>query len=495
MKIVKSFLLGTGASFAVIACAQATELPVKVRPVGYVKICSLYGAGFYYMPGTDMCLKLGGFVRVEAGDAVNGNLSGSPLHGNLNSRYTSNLTTRTRGYITADVREQTSYGVARAYLDAGLNSNDVGLGPSTFTSNRAFVQWAGFTAGLARSFYDFYHAAAQNYRGGAVPDEDTGAGGLWVWAYTAQFGGGVTGTLSMEERRMTQIINDDLSAAVEATALSLGGTGLGYGGWQVPDIVGNVRIDQTWGSAQVMAVGHELNPTYYGGPLPTQSTPLPNNGHPDDTWGWVVGVGAHINTPFLTQGDYIEGEFNYTEGALRYLYYSQGYNLNTVNGGTEGYGVGADCVYGGDLTHADTTSCLRTSAWGAILSYEHFWTPQWHQSVTGAYMQVDYSDDANNILCALEGQGSGRGSAAVASSGCGNNWSQWGVASRLQWDVTKSFYLGAEFMYNKLTSARSATGFVPSSVALTGSACGGHCVVADQDNWIFTVRMQKSFLP
>ena len=29
----------------------------------YVKICSLYGAGFYYIPGTDTCIKLGGYLR------------------------------------------------------------------------------------------------------------------------------------------------------------------------------------------------------------------------------------------------------------------------------------------------------------------------------------------------------------------------------------------------------------------------------------------------
>jgi hypothetical protein len=39
-------------------------MPVKAQPVQYVKICSLYGDGFYYIPGTDTCLKLGGYLRV-----------------------------------------------------------------------------------------------------------------------------------------------------------------------------------------------------------------------------------------------------------------------------------------------------------------------------------------------------------------------------------------------------------------------------------------------
>lgn len=37
----------------------------SAKPVEYVKVCSLYGAGFYYVPGTDVCVKLGGFVRPD----------------------------------------------------------------------------------------------------------------------------------------------------------------------------------------------------------------------------------------------------------------------------------------------------------------------------------------------------------------------------------------------------------------------------------------------
>ncbi|MGE3991485.1 porin, partial [Pseudorhodoplanes sp.] len=36
------------------------------RSVEYVKICSLYGVGYYYIPGTDTCIKIGGYVRFEA---------------------------------------------------------------------------------------------------------------------------------------------------------------------------------------------------------------------------------------------------------------------------------------------------------------------------------------------------------------------------------------------------------------------------------------------
>jgi Porin subfamily len=63
MHKVKSLLLGTVAGFAALGGAQAADMPAKARPVQYVKICSLYGDGFYYIPGTDTCLKLGGYLR------------------------------------------------------------------------------------------------------------------------------------------------------------------------------------------------------------------------------------------------------------------------------------------------------------------------------------------------------------------------------------------------------------------------------------------------
>src|SRR5262245_10037856 len=63
MKMMNNLLLGSAAGFVAITGAQAADLPVKAKPVEYVKICSLYGVGFYYIPGTDMCLTIGGYAR------------------------------------------------------------------------------------------------------------------------------------------------------------------------------------------------------------------------------------------------------------------------------------------------------------------------------------------------------------------------------------------------------------------------------------------------
>src|SRR3989442_2755354 len=65
MKKVKSLLLGSAAGIVAVAGAQAADLPVKAKPVEYVKICSLYGDGFYYIPGTDTCIQLGGNTQAD----------------------------------------------------------------------------------------------------------------------------------------------------------------------------------------------------------------------------------------------------------------------------------------------------------------------------------------------------------------------------------------------------------------------------------------------
>src|ERR1700756_2700377 len=110
MTIVKGLLLGTAASLAVVAGAQAADLPVKAKPVEYVKVCTLYGAGFYYIPGTDVCMKIGGFIRTEWNVHAAGSFAVFTSGTNaLQTRAEDNYVTRARAYLTADVREQTAY--------------------------------------------------------------------------------------------------------------------------------------------------------------------------------------------------------------------------------------------------------------------------------------------------------------------------------------------------------------------------------------------------
>jgi hypothetical protein len=518
MKMVKSLLLGSAAGLVAITAGQAADLPVKAKPVEYVKICSLYGAGFYYMPGTDMCIKVGGYVRAEITDYSNGNMSQGPVQGNLNDRATSNLTMRARGYITADAREQTAYGTARGYIAAGVATADIGgtILPSALGLNRAFVQWAGITAGDTQSFYDFYSSPAMGYRG-YNPSSDTGDPGWWVAAYTAQLGNGVSATIAAEQRRATQLC-DVLGTTIGTSALGAGGCSqsgdlaaaaaanvapLGYGGNVAPDVVGNLRVDQSWGSAQVMAAAHNVNAPYYGS--------FPGTGGPTDQWGFVVGAGLRLNFPMVAQGDYFQSQVNYTQGAVRYVDFAgNAPTLGNISGNSLAYGLISDCVYGAGAAAAGVaptspTGCNLTTAWGVNAGYEHYWTPQFHESFIGSYMAVEYSTQANNMLCLNEGFGAGGtgggGSTSTATAGCNNNWQIISAATRFQYDVSKSLYLGVEFLYQDYETMKTPGMVAGGTIAglfnssTTGSGITSTTPLKDQQNLAVTARIHKDFLP
>jgi hypothetical protein len=528
MKMVKSLLLGSAAGLVAVSAGQAADLPVKAKPVEYVKVCSLYGAGFYYMPGTDICLKIGGYARAETTYHSNGNMTAGPTSTWLNERQTSEFVARARAYVTADAREQTAWGTARAYVAVGVATTDVGstVVPSILGFNRAFVQWAGITAGITQSFFDFYSSAAVGYRA-YLPSEDTGDSGWWLWAYTAQLGNGVAATISAEQRRTTQIAGfldgatvPNLNSPFSNGSLVGGGgppatlnstlTTPGYGGWQVPDIVGNIRVDQTWGSAQVMGVAHEVNAQYY---FPDPANPTGGNliaaGHPGDEWGWVAAAGLRWNFPYFAQGDYFQTEVNYTQGALRYLSMgNNGANWSIERGNTFGYGLMSDCVFGstnvGTGTNpviANGTGCQLTTGWSINASYEHYWTPQFHESFVGQYMAVRYDTTANNNLCQFEAVAVGAvsGSQAPAVAGCDNNWSEWAAATRFQYDFTKSLYIGVEFLYLHLDTAKQANNVLTATnIVAVGPAGNGlvpGATLKDQDALAVTLRIHKDFLP
>src|SRR5581483_7921081 len=224
----------------------------------------------------------------------------------------------------------------------GLSFDIANASPATAVyANRAMVQIAGFTFGLATSFYDFYSSPATSY---SVPwSSDTGDGGWKVAAYTAQFGNGVSATLSFEEPRRTVIFNNSVNNNLVVGNLPTND----QEHVKAPDIVANLRVDQAWGSAQVMGAAHLVQGGYYG---TTVGGPggVAGNGHPGGKWGGAIGAGIRINTPFISPGDYFQSQVNYTVGATRYaaLTPSGSGSPGLFTGGTSlGLGFFSDAVY------------------------------------------------------------------------------------------------------------------------------------------------------
>jgi len=459
MKMVKSLLLGSATALVAIAGAQAADLPVKAKPVQYVKICSLYGAGFYYIPGTDTCLKVGGFVRSE----VNINTaSGSYVQYNavnFSDRATNYTHWRTRGGITVDARAQTAYGTIRAYTIVAPTVTDIAPGTGTaIWHHRAFIQFAGFTAGLSVSFFDFDSIAAYSNQTNRL-GSSTGGTGIPLFAYTAQFGNGFSASLSAE------------SAAQRRTVLA-GGTG--YGGWQWPDIVGNLHVDQSWGSAQVMGAIHQVNGGYYPG------SAFAGAGTGDGEVGYALGAGIKFNLPQLGQGDFFITQFTWARGALGYVGSGLAtYNIQDMAAPliTVGYGPIADGAYGPGITGIELEE-----GWSITGGLQHNWGPGWKTSIYGAYGEFNYGAVANALLMVSPGAAAGTSGAPGAPTVGTADWDLWQVGSRTVWSPVKNLDLSVEAMYNHVDTAYA------------GPAVGGG-VYEDKGWWSGIFRWQYNFYP
>jgi len=106
-------VIGCALACLAIGAPQAAELHGKVRPLGQAKSCSVYGAGFRRVPGSDLCMKIGGWVRAQStvhGSGVNWNALNEP-----------GTAASASGYLTTDVRKPTGYGTVRAYVSVGAH--------------------------------------------------------------------------------------------------------------------------------------------------------------------------------------------------------------------------------------------------------------------------------------------------------------------------------------------------------------------------------------
>ncbi|QOZ52815.1 porin [Bradyrhizobium sp. CCBAU 53338] len=413
MKLVKSLLLGSAAGLIAVGGAQAADLPVKAKAVEYVKICSLYGAGFYYMPGTDTCIKLGGYVRADmvlggAGD-YNFNANGPTLNGGSNNRLTNYYYTRARMDLNVDTRTATEYGVVRTYADM-IFSYDTGQwsgsAPSTFTAGgvslglyHAFIQFAGFTFGRTVSIFD---APWQSYNAGGpdtVPGGSNHVTGINQAAYTADFGQGITGSVALEmpDTQSNGLGNLwNVSATTANAAFITGSYGNnGWGGTRSPDIVGALRVDQAWGLGQISVAAHELHAGYYGTTEPT--------GHPSDKWGWAVMGALSIKNIPTGAGDTINMNAVYTDGDTRenfQVLFPQTFFMYSGTGVAGAYqSIGFAGISDGVFSSAGG-GIETTKSWGFRGGYTHNWNPNWASAIYGGYGGVSYSTTAKATICA-----------------------------------------------------------------------------------------------
>jgi hypothetical protein len=419
MKMVKSLILGSAAGLLAMGGAQAADLPVKAKAVEYVRICSLYGAGFYYIPGTDTCIKFGGYLRADLtlnGGDYNPWSAGSNAGAN---RLTNYYVTRSRSDFTIDTRTATEYGVVRTFADmvfTWTTGGYAGSAPSAYdaanpagSSNgavgqgglglyHAFIQFAGFTIGRTVSAFD---APWQSYPAGGpdtLPGGSNHVTGVDQITYTAQFGNGVSGSVSLQDPTQQNQSNVFNTSYATAAGLITGAYGNNSpGGTRAPDVIGNITVDQAWGLFKLSAVAHNTHVAYYG--------PVETTGHPGDKWGFAVQGALSIKNIPTGPGDTLNIQAIYTDGASKYNFNSLMGSTYSVYGGSgiayQSLGIGgiADQTWSG-TTAATGTALESVKTWGFRGGFTHNWNPNWASAIYGAYAHLGYGGTFKANHCA-----------------------------------------------------------------------------------------------
>ena len=536
MKMVKSLILGSAAGILAMSGAQAADLPVKAKAVEYVRICSLYGAGFWFIPGTDTCMKIGGYLRVDT--TFNGGIYDSP---NWNSapgggdRFYDRMNSRSRMALTVDTRTATEYGVVRTFAQGDFQFNNFGnqngatpssgpgggIGSAGTSGNTGFltagqlsglnssllnnpgggyvavefvfIQFAGFTFGKSASAYATpWHGYPGNNTSFLMGGHDTVTGVNNI-QYSAQFGNGVSGTIGLDDPTVFNRV------ALYNLSTGIGGNGLGttqYGGWVAPDLVGNIRVDQAWGLFQVSGALHTVNGSYNNiGAFNTPSVTSILSGHPDTKLGGSVMGALQIKNIPTGPGDDIKIDASWAKGDTKNVISTSAASPNfAMMGGTAGqfgpdnsYGFGAPTdgvwlpvVNGGD------GSIHLTEAFGVRGAFNHNWDPYWSTSVFGGAAWVRYDDTAKAQYCATF---------AATHPGLGTTYScdpdfstgQIGVVTR--WTPVKNLTFSAEAMYFLLHQNFAGTSvFSPGAPQPTATYA-----FRDQSTASFNVRVQRNF--
>ncbi|MBB5571775.1 MULTISPECIES: porin [Rhizobium] len=183
---IKSLLLGSAAALAVVSGAHAADAVVAAEPepLEYVRICDAYGAGYFFIPGTETCLKIGGMVRTEG-----------KWYNAYNPADRFGTLWHTRAQLSVDTASDTEFGPLKTNT---IYRWDWQEGGSTTTKLLfANISLAGFTVGKLDSQYNLY----MGYAGNVINDDVVydGPYELNQLTYNYDAGNGFTAVISLED--------------------------------------------------------------------------------------------------------------------------------------------------------------------------------------------------------------------------------------------------------------------------------------------------------
>ncbi|MDX8440473.1 porin [Mesorhizobium australafricanum] len=244
---IKSLLLGSAAALIAVSGARAADAVVvaEPEPAEYVKICDVYGAGYFYIPGTETCLRIGGYVRYDIGV---GDVNGLTDVNDRSDPRSLNDTYKKLGRFALKTwtGQETELGTLKTYTETRFDwqttrtkndpdtevdeGNFAVAGNSGVTLNFAWIQLGGFRVGKDESAWNTF----SGYAGEVIKDSLVGYGGDFdtgVIQYYFDAGNGFSAVISLEQGAGDNTVDS-----------------------YVPHVVGGVKYTQGWGSISATGV-------------------------------------------------------------------------------------------------------------------------------------------------------------------------------------------------------------------------------------------------
>ncbi|KQP06748.1 porin [Methylobacterium sp. Leaf99] len=474
---------------------EAAELPGERRkgPAEAVRICPASGTGFFTIPGSDTCLRVSGRARFEYAfqNAYSRNSAGDISGYQSRARINFDARTQTdygalRGFTRIDVGSRTGFAtmhagafnrIGNAFPATGVDT--AGRVQQQVTLDKAFVQFSGLTAGRASSFFDFY---AHDFEfivaslGSNIPSTN-------LAAYTAKLGRGFSTTLSVEDphfrqtavyssqnaRPLTPGLDGGFAARAVAPIFVGSGadgapTGIGFVDAaqrsRVPDLVGVLRYDDTWGAAQASAALHEVGPgtldrdAYLGTHLGAPASPTNSRdaGRAPAAYGFAVQGGVKVNLSALAPGDTLYLQAAYGEGTALYTglpaYVGPYAQAATAIQGAPFSQFLNDAVLNPLTNRLELSTSVSVTA--AVL---HYWTPSVRSAAFGSYGRMTFAPGARRVqglASAVTGTGPGvPGTRFFELSQVLRDSDRFVVGANLIWSPVKEFDIGVEAIYTR----------------------------------------------
>jgi hypothetical protein len=449
MGLFKNTMLGTGAAIVSVATAYAADLPSrKAAPVEYVRVCDAYGRGFFFIPGTDTCVRFGGLVRADYAfvakqQVFNGVTAlGVPVQ-SVREAAQHTVGWEARARITFDARTQTSWGVVQtaARLRMARTTGVLGAGPDVGTANStssgttleaAFVRFAGFTFGASRD--NFVMMPSLTYGAGHWGSFANGAKQL---AYTHSFGGGFSATIAIQDLMDTQGNSFQVDGSVPGTAR--------YAYNSLPNIVGRLEFEQGWGGFAIAGAVAQVSAA-------NSNQAVLTDNYAEKQTVWAATLGARFNLPMLARGSKLHLTAAYADGMTEYTTNWTSVKTSAYRRDVGGFSMNHPSVVfenaGGGLANRIET----VKSWNVAALLEHYWTPQYRSVLWGSYGALDAPVTASNRV--WNGT-SGFGDAKV-----------WNIGTNFAWLPTRDFEIGVEVIYARVDqNVRNNTGTILLPVA------------------------------